>query len=245
MNTPATQKLWQTISECNDLPEEVIADIRRGFETHNRATELSNKERKSLQQISNDLNEAQRQTVPKLIAELSAGKKNTLHQSTERILLLTQAQTEAQLNERMASQAMKTTESAISTPLSKFRDTFIQWVAQRRSIEPFACGLTKHITPEVVETWRNLSVVMYPRFDENLELPSMNRIPVVFEEGWTQKHRTSIAWIWQRIAEGKFEYVPQPDDKRGGTRTMRITAFANNIPQAPAILEKRISPFGR
>lgn len=245
MNTPATQKLWLTISECNDLPEEVITDIQHAFETHNRATDLWNRERKSLQQITNDLNEAQRQTVPKLCAELSAGKKNTLHQSTEQILLLTQAEEEAQLAERIASQTMRKTESAISAPLSKFRDTFIQWVAQRRSIEPFACGLTKHITPEVVETWRNLSVVMYPRFDENLELPAMNRIPVVFEEGWTQKHRSSIAWIWQRIAEGKFEYVPQPNDKQGGTRTMRITAFANNIPQAPAIPEKRNDPFGR
>ena len=245
MSTTAIQKLWQTISECNDLPEEVITDIRRAFETHNRATDLWNKERKSLQQITNDLNEAQRQALPKLCTELSAGKKNTLHQSTEQILLLTQAEEEAQLAERFASQAMRKTESAISTPLSKFRDTFIQWVAQRRIVEPFACGFTKHITPEVDETWRNLSVIMFPRFDENLELPAMNRIPVVFEEGWTQKHRSSIAWIWQRIAEGKFEYVPQPNDKQGGTRTMRITAFATNIPQAPAIPEKRNDPFGR
>jgi hypothetical protein len=244
MNRAATQKLWLALSECNDLPEEVTDAIRRGFETRQRLEELWQTKRNALQQITNDLNDAQRQAAPKLIAELSAGKKNTLHQSTEQILLLTQAQTEAQLTERLASQAMQTTESAISTPLTKFRDTFIQWVAQRRSIEPFACGLTKHITPEVVETWRNLSVVMYPRFDENLELPSMNRIPVVFEEGWTQKHRSSIAWIWQRIAEGKFEYVPQPDDKQGGTRTMRITAFANNIPTAPPIPTKSNHPFG-
>lgn len=239
MNTTPTLKLWQTISECKDLPEEITDDIRRGFETLIRATELWNKERKTLQQITNDLNDAQRQALPKLCAELSAGKKNTLHQSTEQVLLLTHAQTEAQLAERFASQAMRRAESAISSPLQKHRDTFIQWVAHRRIIEPFTCGFTEQVTPDVLQIWVALNVPMYPRLDENLELPTLKRLPVVFEFGWSQKHRSALTWIWQQIAQGKFDYVPQPNDKTGNTRTIRITAFANDIPQAPATPTRR------
>jgi hypothetical protein len=239
MNTSTTQKLWQTISECKDIPDEIIAEIRRGFETHNRATELWKAKRETTQQISNDLSDAQRQAVPKLLAELSAGKKNGLHQSVQKILLLTQAQTEAQLAERFTSQAMRGAESAISSPLPKHRDTFIQWVAQRRVIEPYACGFTEQVTPEVLQIWVALDVPMYPRLDENLELPTLNRLPVIFEVGWSQKHRSSLAWIWQQIAQGKFDYVPQPNDKRGNTRTLRITAFASDIPQAPATPTRR------
>ena len=239
MNTTPTLKLWQTISECKDLPEKITDDIRRGFETHIRATELWNKERKTLQQISNDLSEAKRQAVPKLFAELSAGKKNGLHQSTEQVLLLTHAQTEAQLAERFASQAMRQAETAISSPLQKYRDIFIQWVAQRRIIEPFTCGFTEQVTPEVLQIWVALNVPLYPRLDENLELPTLYKLPVVFEIGWSQKHRSSITWIWQQIAQGNFDYVPQPNDKTGKTRTMRITAFPNNIPQAPATPTRR------
>jgi hypothetical protein len=244
MNTSPTLKLWKAISECDDLPEEVIAEIRRGFEIHQRSEELWQTKRNALQQITNDLNDAQRQAIPKLHAELSAGKKNTLHQSTEQIVLLTHAQTEAHLAERFASQVARKTESNISAPLTKFRDIFILWVAQRRSIEPFACGFTKHMTTEVDEIWRNLAVQMYPRLDENLELPTMTRLPVIYQEGWTQKHRSSIAWIWQRIAEEKFEYVPQPNNKQSESQTMRITAFANNIPKAPPIPPKSNNPFG-
>ena len=239
MNTTPTLKLWQTISECKDLPEKITDDIRRGFETHIRATELWNKERKTLQQISNDLNEAKRQAVPKLYTELSAGKKNGLHQSTEQVLLLTHAQTEAQLAERFASQAMRQAETAISSPLQKYRDIFIQWVAQRRIIEPFTCGFTEQVTPEVLQIWVALNVPLYPRLDENLELPTLYKLPVVFEIGWSQKHRSSITLIWQQIAQGNFDYVPQPNDKTGKTRTMRITAFPNNIPQAPATPTRR------
>jgi hypothetical protein len=239
MNTSATQKLWQTISECKDIPDEIIAEIRRGFETHNRATELWKAKRETTQQISNDLSDAQRQAVPKLLAELSAGKKNGLHQSVQQILLLTQAQTEAQLAERFTFQAMRGAESAISSPLPKHRDTFIQWVAQRRVIEPYACGFTEQVTPEVLQIWVALDVPMYPRLDENLELPTLNRLPVIFEVGWSQKHRSSLAWIWHQIAQGKFDYVPQPNDKRGNTRTLRITAFASDIPQAPATPTRR------
>jgi hypothetical protein len=239
MNTSTTQKLWQTISECKDIPEEITEEIRRGFETHNRATELWNTKRKTMQQITNDLSEAQRQAVPKLFAELSAGKKNSLHQSTEQIVLLTHAQTEAQLAERFTSQAMRRAESAISSPLQKHRDTFIQWVAQRRIIEPYACGFTEQVTPEVLQIWVALNVPMYPRLDENLELPTLYGLPVIFEVGWSQKHRSSLAWIWQQIAQGNFDYVPQPNDRQGNTRTLRITAFANNIPQAPATPTRR------
>lgn len=240
MITSTTQKLWQTISECDDLPEEIITEIRRGFETHNRAIELWKAKRETLQQISNELSDAQRQAVPKLLAELSAGKKNGLHQSVQQILLLTQAQTEAQLAERFTSQAMRGAESAISSPLPKHRDTFIQWVAQRRVFEPYACGFTEQVTPEVLQIWVALDLPMYPRLDENLELPTLNRLPVIFEVGWSQKHRSSLAWIWQQIAQGKFDYVPQPNDKRGNTRTLRITAFASDIPQAPPIPPKGI-----
>lgn len=239
MNTAPTLKLWQTISECKDLPDEITDDIRRGFETHIRATELWKKERKALQQITNDLNEAKRQAVPKLFAELSAGMKNGLHQSTEQIVLLTHAQSEAQLAERFTSQAMRRAESAISSPLQKHRDTFIQWVAQRRIIEPFSCGFTEQVTHEVLQIWVALNVPMYPRLDENLELPTLSGLPIIFEIGWSQKHRSAIAWIWQQIAQGNFDYVPQPHDKTGKTRTMRITAFPNNIPQAPATPTRR------
>jgi predicted nucleic acid-binding protein len=234
MTASKIETFWATIAGSPDFPKEIAKEIDSHIAIYHRSVKLWEAKRNALQTLMNDLRNTEQKAVINLLQELATGTKNTIEKTSQNITELSDAVTDAQRQERFTSAAMRRAEAQISSPTSKHRDALTVWIASLRAVEPYACGYTQSITKEIEELWRNLGVFMFQPFDQMLELPPMNRLPIVFESGWGIKSRSSIAYLWSQMALGNFDY-PNRNRQPKATPKMRFTAYIESIPQAPAI----------
>ena len=119
------------------------------------------------------------------------------------------------------------------------RESLIAWVAQRRMIQPHACGLTEHITTDVVGWWGDLTVDLYPGLHDDLHLPSRwRRLPIVIDPIWPAESRAGLTWCWKQIANGRWEWLPHHGDRQGTSRLLRFVGLPHDIEPAQSIPAK-------
>lgn len=234
MTTSTSETFWESITNYADFPKDIGIEIQTNIATYRRSVKLWEAKRAALQAITNDLKNAEREAIPKLLEELAAGTKNTLEKTSQNITELSDALTDAERQERFTSFAVRRAENKISSPATKHHHALITWIANLRAVEPYACGYTKHITKEIEQLWKHLSIQMFQPFDEMLELVSLNHLPIIFESAWGTKGRSSICYLWEQMALGNFDYMNHSRNPNA-TLTMRFTAYIKSIPQAPAI----------
>ena len=234
MTPSKTETFWAQIATYPDFPKEIAKEIGSNIATYHRSVKLCDAKRAALQTLTNDLRNAEQKAVANLLQELSAGTKNTIEKTSQNITELSDAVIDAQRQVQFTSAAMGRAEAQISSPTSKHRLALTVWIASLRAIEPYKCGYTDYITKEILELWRNLGVLMFQPFDQILQLPPINHLPIILESTWKESTRSSIAYLWAQIALGNFDYANH-DRRPKADPTMRFTTYIQSLPLAPAI----------
>ena len=236
-NTDRDTHLLQYLIDAPDIADNIKSDAQQLLLVLHAARELHRSQHQHLQQIAGQYAEHQQTASRTLIDDLQRHKKHRLHELCDERKNLTATKDHATIADQISREALRKAESAVSTRIfTSHSDELNAWVARRRAEQPFTCGLTDTITVELVAIYDRIKPQLFPRHHPELNLPDgLTRLPVVIEASWTQDTRSSLAWMWQQIAHGHFDYVPHPHDHNGQSRTLRITAFPSHIPQAPRL----------
>jgi len=232
-------RLWQFVIDAPDTSDTIRQDAQRGIETLIRAQELHRSQSQHLRLLVGQFTE-HHQTSPRLLHDdLQTKMKHRLHDLCDERINLIATKEQATIAEQISREALRRAELTISSRLfTSHADGLLAWVARRRADQPFTCGLTETITADLVAIYQRIRPQLFPRHDPELGVPeTMDRLPLIIEPSWTRDSRSGLAWMWQQIADGHFDYVPHPHDKNGQSRTLRITNFPTRIPQAPELTQ--------
>jgi hypothetical protein len=214
--------------------------VKAALRTYDKADDLLIAKTKQHRELSNELVNVRRSAPDQTHDAIAAGKKPAIEAMSEQITMLENAVADVEQQKRIAERttvkAGTTLENGI---VRRHRDQLIAWIASRRTAEPHACGRTELISANVEAVWKQLGVNLYPKRDELLAIPeTWKMLPVVIDPTWPRDVRSSIAWCWKQIAEGRWEWVAPPTDRNGPKRLMRFTALPTNVDPAPSIPAK-------
>ena len=229
--------LLQYLIDAPDIDDHIKDDAQRTLALFYKASELHRSQHQHLRQVSGQYAEHLQTASRTLVDDLQHQKKHRLHELCDERRNLTTTKDHATIADQISREAMRKAELAVSTRIfNTYSAELFTWVARRRADQPFTCGLTDTITAELVAIYDRIRPQLFPRHHPELNLSdSLTRLPAVIESSWPQDTRSSIAWMWQQIAHGHFDYVPHPHDPNGQSRTLRITSFPTRIPQAPRL----------
>lgn len=233
--------LWRSLIADGDLPDEIAADVKAALRTYDKADDLLIVKAKQHRELSNEMVNVRR-SAPDLIHDLiAAGKKPTVEAASEQITTLETAVADLEQQKRIAERATLKAGTVLTDGIARrHRELLIAWVAARRMVKPHACGRTELISEHLEAVWNQLNVTLYPKHDELLTIPgNWMTLPVVIESAWSRDVRSSVAWCWKQIAEGRWEWEAHPNDRAGVKRLMRFTALPIGIEQAPELTAKR------
>ena len=246
--TTNTIDLWRYLVTETDLDSETIAEAKRELAAYDRARDLDADRQAALQNAANAYQAAHRESPNVIAKELRSGKKSSITSQATEIQALDVARAHAELEKHLAHRTLAKTETTLETLFTRHRDELIQMIADRRALDLGSFGYSDAITREIAATWRRIQPLLHQPLDQALGLPDdLVRLPVVIEPNWPRETRASIAWIWQQIAESRWEWAAPRSNTAARPDRLRITAYfttAPNVPPSPRLQTNPRLRFG-
>lgn len=182
--------------------------------TYEKSRKLFDKDRLETATALHELRAHENELRPRLVEQLSNGKRLTLDADVAQIEQLRTAFTTLQTRSAAITQA----HSYVSTlhcgsVIRPFADELLHWVAKRRDSDPVTCGEIDALPAPVQLIYETIQPVWRNDWEPALTLGTASRIPLIYNAYWDADYRASVAWVWSQVAQGHICKVPPLNNK--------------------------------
>jgi len=220
------------LSTASDLPSVLRKEIKHSLDVYDVSVKLLHESHQTLADVTTKRNTAQI-TAHKVVAKcLHENQKPTTEKLVAEIVELNARVAAAQLHVLTFTQANQTLKSHATGFYKTALDELLRWVAVQRAKDLLGYGDV--LPAAVLHVYNSLQFRWYPTWADDLDIApqELNRLPLVWFAHWSDKHRASLAWVFNEIATGNYKWVQVPK-RKDPVLCLQLTNEIVTLPPVP------------
>ncbi len=220
------------LSAARDLSPVLRKEIQSALNIYDLSIQLLYESRQSLVTVINKLNTATNTAHKTVVKSLLENKKPNTEKLIAEIVELKLQVTAAQLHVKTSLQAFQMLKSHATGFYTTALDELLRWVAVQRATDLLGYGDV--LPAAVLHVYNSLQFRWYPTWADDLDLApqEFNRLPLVWLSNWSDKHRASLAWVFNEVAAGHYKWVQVPQ-RKDPVMCLQLTNAIVTLPPVP------------
>jgi len=220
------------LTAATDLPLVLRKEIKHALDVYDVSVKLLHESHQNLATLTTKRNTAEI-TAHKIVAKcLDENQKPNTEKLVAEIVELNARVTAAQLHVLTFTQANQTLKSHATGFYTTALDELLRWVAVQRAKDLLGYGDV--LPAAVLHVYNSLQFRWYPTWADGLDIApqELNRLPLVWLSNWSEKHRASLAWVFNELATGNYKWVQVPK-RKDPVLCLQLTNAIVTLPPVP------------
>ena len=220
------------LSTAKDLSTVLRQEIESALNVYDVSIKLLHESHQALANVVTKRNVAS-STAYKAVAKcLIENKKPNTEKLVAEIVELNAKVAAAQLHVLTETQANQTLKSHATGFYTTALDELLRWVAVQRAKDLLGYGDV--LPAAVLHVYNSLQFRWYPTWADNLDLApqQFNKLPLIWLSHWSDKHRASLAWVFNELATGNYKWVQVPK-RKDPVLCLQLTNAIVTLPPVP------------
>jgi hypothetical protein len=220
------------LSTAKDLSPVLRQEIESALNVYDVSLEMVRESHQTLAAITTKRNAAKNAAHKTVVRCLLENKIPNTEKLVTEIVELELKVTAAQIKTLTLTQSNQTLKSHATGFYTTALDELLRWVAVQRAKDLLGYGDV--LPAAVLHVYNSLQFRWFPSWSDGLDLApqEFNRLPLVWLAHWSDKHRASLAWVFNELATGNYKWVQVPK-RKDPVMCVQLTNAIVTLPPVP------------